>query len=134
MSNSKAAPPEERLIVLLRHGIAEDATEEKNDETDTFTVPAKTTMQLTDIVMSNPQGDFGRVRVRIGGRELFDMALENFRDIDYHFVTPINGAAGDQLEMVVNCRKAGQPPQQSTPPTTCDTAMYVGGELTKKVG
>jgi phosphohistidine phosphatase len=32
MSNSKAAPPEERLIVLLRHGIAEDATEEKNDE------------------------------------------------------------------------------------------------------
>ena len=90
-------------------------TEEKNDETDTFTVPAKTTMQLTDIVMSNPQGDFGRVRVRIGGRELFDMALENFRDIDYHFVTPINGAAGDQLEMVVNCRKAGQPPAAEHP-------------------
>lgn len=32
MSNSKAAPPEERLIVLLRHGIAEDASEEMKDE------------------------------------------------------------------------------------------------------
>ena len=37
--------------------------------------------------MSNPQGDFGRVRVSARRPELFDMALENFRDIDYHFVT-----------------------------------------------
>lgn len=32
MSNSQPAPPDERLIVLLRHGIAEDPSEEKRDE------------------------------------------------------------------------------------------------------
>jgi phosphohistidine phosphatase SixA len=32
MSSSKAAPPDERFVILLRHGIAEDPSEEKRDE------------------------------------------------------------------------------------------------------
>jgi hypothetical protein len=106
-------------------------TADGDDETRSFTVPAKQTMAMTDIVLSNPQGDFGRVRVSVAGQELFDMALENFRDIDYHFVAPIRAAAGQQVEMVVNCREPGKPPAQTPPPTTCDTAMFFSGELTK---
>lgn len=101
------------------------------DDTRTYSVPDGNTMSMTDIVLSNPQGDFGRVRVRVAGRELFDMALENFRDIDYHFVAPIQGKAGQAVEMIVNCREPGKPPAQVPAPTTCDTAMFFGGELTK---
>jgi phosphohistidine phosphatase len=32
MSTSKAAPPEERFVILLRHGIAEEPAAEKKDE------------------------------------------------------------------------------------------------------
>ena len=107
-------------------------TAKGDDETRSFPVPAGKTMAVTDIVLSNPQGDFGRVRIRIAGQELFDMALENFRDIDYHFVAPIQASPGDLVEMVVNCRLPGKPPAQTPAPKTCDTSMYVGGELTKK--
>jgi hypothetical protein len=110
------------------------STAKGDDETDTFTIPARTTMKMTDIVLSNPQGDFGRVRVRLGGDELFDMALENFRDIDYHFVAPIEGTAGQQVEMIVNCREPGKPPAQTPAPTTCDTAMFFAGESTRRTG
>jgi hypothetical protein len=104
------------------------------DETVTFTVPKKTVMQLSDLVMSNPQGDFGRVKVSLEDQVLFDMALENFRDIDYHFVTPIEGKADQQLKMAVDCRAPGQPPKQTVTPKRCDVGMYFGGENTKKQG
>ena len=37
MLTSKAAPPEERFVILLRHGIAEDPTEGKKDEDRSLT-------------------------------------------------------------------------------------------------
>ena len=77
--------------------------------------------------------DFGRVEVLLNERVLFDMALENFRDIDYHFVSPIEARAGDDLIMRVRCREPGAPPGQGNGPETCDTSMYFGGEFTKRV-
>lgn len=45
MSTSKAAPPEERLIVLLRHGIAEDPTPDKKDEDRSLTAEGHARMK-----------------------------------------------------------------------------------------
>lgn len=45
MSTSKAAPPEERFIILLRHGIAEEATPEKKDEDRGLTVEGHARMK-----------------------------------------------------------------------------------------
>ena len=103
-----------------------------DDDTAAFVVPERQTMQVTDIVLSNPQGDFGRVEVSIGDAQLFEMALENFRDIDYHFVTPLRADAGDELTMRVECAEVGRPPSQPRP-STCDIAMFFGGELTRPV-
>lgn len=98
-------------------------------ETAAFTVPARSTVQITDMVLNNPQGDFGRVQVAIGDRPLFDMALENFRDIDYHFVTPLRADSGQALTMTVSCAEAGRPPRQAAP-DACDVAMFFGGDVT----
>lgn len=101
--------------------------------TGTFTVPAKSTLNLRDFVMSNPQGDFGRLRVRLNSDVIFDMALENFRDIDYHFVVPVVAKAGDELTLTSRCNRKGAPPSGGTP-ATCDQGMLFGGELVKKTG
>lgn len=94
-------------------------------------VPEKRTMSVTDLVLSNPQGDFGRVEVAFAGRTLFDIALENFRDIDYHFVAPIDVPQGQGLTMTVTCRKPGVPPEDTRPTDECDTSLYYGGTVAK---
>jgi hypothetical protein len=127
-------PPKGTFVTTPFSNRLQVNTPKNATRTATFVVPAKTTMKLTDLVMSNPQGDFGRVQVKLKGVTLFDMALENFRDIDYHFVSPIEGAAGDSLQMVVECRQPGRPPESGSNPTTCDTSMYFGGEFVKKTG
>ena len=108
-----------------------DTREGETRQVSSVPVAAKTTMNVTDLVMSNPQGDFGRVQLLLQEKTLFDMALENFRDIDYDFVAPIEVPSGQVLTMKVTCRKAGAPPEQTTPPSACDTSMYIGGDMVK---
>jgi hypothetical protein len=99
--------------------------------TTAFTVEDGATVRLRDFLISNPQGDFGRVQVQLDGRTLFDLALENFRDVDYHFQSAIVAGAGSDLTMTVRCDEVGVPPAQTPPPTTCDTAVYYGGTLSR---
>jgi hypothetical protein len=98
---------------------------------NSFVVPSSQTLELTDLVLENPQGDFGTIRLSLNGNTLFFLALENFRDVDYHFVSPIRATAGQQLLMTVQCNKVGAPPDAAPAPTQCDTAVYFGGTITK---
>jgi hypothetical protein len=50
---------------------------------------------------------------------LLRLRLENFRDIDFHFVTPIVVAAGQSLDLSLACTGSG----------TCDPAVYYSGYL-----
>ena len=43
---------------------------------------------VTDIVLQNPTGDIGSVQISRDARVLMTSALENFRDLDLHFVAP----------------------------------------------
>lgn len=88
------------------------------DEDDTFA--------LTDVVLSNPQGDFGRVELIVDGDVRLSHALENFRDLDFHFVSPIQ--VTDFVEIEVQCRTPGEPPD-ADPVDSCDVAALLGGKL-----
>ncbi|MFE6102225.1 hypothetical protein ACFVQ4_19945 [Streptomyces laurentii] len=92
-----------------------------------LTVPAKKAFRVTDIVVQNPQGDAGSVVVTVGQRT-FNLALENFRDSDYHFVSPIVVPAGSRLTMTVDCRKVGRP-VNAPPPSRCSVSMFAGGTM-----
>ncbi|HEY0360153.1 MAG TPA: hypothetical protein VGD11_16350, partial [Mycobacteriales bacterium] len=61
---------------------------------------------------------------------LFNLALENFRTSDFHFVSPIQAKAGQTITMTVRCNDVGQPPARPAP-TTCSTAAYLGGTVDK---
>jgi hypothetical protein len=86
-----------------------------------FAVPDGRVLGLTDIVLQNPGGNTGTLSVQRDGTVLLVVALENFRDLDYHFVTPIVFTSGQKLELVATC---------SSP--SCTPGLYFNGVLTEQ--
>jgi hypothetical protein len=57
------------------------------------------TLFVTDLVFSNPDGTSGSLRLRRGNQDLMVLNLDNFRDLDFHFVTPIAIGSGQNLRL-----------------------------------
>jgi hypothetical protein len=72
-----------------------------------FPQPFTAQFSLTDFVLQNPAGDTGRVEISRDGTVLFTSALENFRDLDQHFVAPYVFKTGQNLTMTVTCTTPG---------------------------
>jgi hypothetical protein len=71
------------------------------------TAAANTTLIITDLVLQNPQGDTGRIDVIVDGRAVLTFALQNFRDYDYHLVSPIEIPAGRSITVQTRCGTPG---------------------------
>ncbi|HLX34128.1 MAG TPA: hypothetical protein VKR30_02680 [Candidatus Limnocylindrales bacterium] len=57
-------------------------------------------LYITDLVFSNPSSTAtGEIRLERSGEVLLSFQLQNFRDLDFHFVTPIVVADGQQLTL-----------------------------------
>ncbi|HVK20122.1 MAG TPA: hypothetical protein VM677_02055 [Actinokineospora sp.] len=87
------------------------ATTDLNDF-DGFTadpLPDGKTLVVTDIVLQNPRGDSGTLRILRGDQILLEFGLSNFRDVDYHYLEPLTFAPGQQLKVEVNCALPGAP-------------------------
>ncbi len=91
------------------------ATDGSNPNSTAF----KKTYFLTDLVFANPNGRAGSLELRRNGFVLITLRLENFRDLDFHYVTPIVVQAGQNLELAVACTSSG----------TCDPSVYFSGFL-----
>ncbi|WP_405823650.1 hypothetical protein OG705_27245 [Streptomyces sp. NBC_00838] len=92
-------------------------------------VPAGQTFELTDIVVQNPQGDAGTVVVSAGQEtRVLSLGLENFRDSDYHFVTPILVPGGSTVTMTIDCRRVGRP-VGAPAPSRCSESLFLGGNM-----
>jgi hypothetical protein len=63
-------------------------------DTQAYTVPPKKVFFVTDLVLANFQGDVGVLTVSFGNQVITTIALETFRNQDYHWVTPIEVPAG----------------------------------------
>jgi hypothetical protein len=81
---------------------------------------AKNLFSLTDVVLSNPRGHAGTLTVLRDDDVLLQSDLANFRDLDYHFVSPLVFAPGQKLRVrVTDC---------VTPaPNQCEAAVLVSG-------
>ncbi|MFD0823199.1 hypothetical protein ACFQ0D_33900, partial [Micromonospora zhanjiangensis] len=75
--------------------------------TDIYIVPSRKVFVLTDIFLQNPQGDEGRLDLSVDGTTVLTVALNNFRDLDYHMVSPIEVPAGKVVSLKTTCRRAG---------------------------
>jgi hypothetical protein len=72
-------------------------------------VPADKTLVITDLLLQNPHGDTGTVRIMRGDKVLYEFGLANFRDYDYHSIAPLTFGQGQKLQVAVNCQTPGAP-------------------------
>ena len=75
------------------------------------------TLFVTDFVFSNPNGAEGAVVVLRNDVPLMQLRLENFRDYDLHFVTPIVFGPDDTFNLSLACSSGG----------SCDPAVLYSG-------
>ncbi|AXX32797.1 hypothetical protein KCV87_28575 [Actinosynnema pretiosum subsp. pretiosum] len=72
----------------------------------------KKTLAITDLIVQNPRGDAGTVRLlreSNGARStLLVLGLANFRDQDYHYVQPLRFKPGEKLVLSVSCQNPAE--------------------------
>ena len=103
----------------------------KPNGNNVYSPPNKATLTITDLVFSNPQGDYGEITLT-GGTALFDLNLSNFRSDDYHFLTPLVIAPGQKLVLGGGCSAAGtiDTAAGGSTATSCKDSVLVSGILT----
>ncbi|MGK5628965.1 COG1470 family protein [Streptomyces sp. URMC 123] len=75
----------------------------------TYQVPAGKVFGITDLVVANFQGDEGLLTLTFGDSKVTTIALETFRNQDYHWVTPIKVTENATVTAAVTCAKPGTP-------------------------
>ena len=98
--NETSAPSNFRLEVTAAAGAPGAPT---LGTTSGITNPENTTFALTDLILQNPGGDVGRIRVKLNGATILESAMENFRDLDFHFVSPYVVQPGEAISVEIDC-------------------------------
>ncbi|WP_108953506.1 COG1470 family protein [Streptomyces fragilis] len=99
-------------------------------KTGTYQVPAGSVLGVTDIVVANFQGDEGLLTITFGDRKITTIALETFRNQDYHWVTPIKIAENETVTIEVTCGKPGTP-ASGRQAKECHEVLNVSGVLSR---
>lgn len=74
---------------------------------ESFTVASDRVVSVTDVVFQNPGGAVGRITLLRSGEVLLESELANFRDLDFHFVAPIQFEGSDTVEIRLDCEIPG---------------------------
>ena len=105
--------PSSSSVTINRSGVASG-----NGNQVLYTVPSGHTLQITDMLIQNAAGDNGTLSLARGGSVLMQWSMADFRDLDYHWVSPVLFTAGNTVVMSVSgCTN------------TCHPALYYAGML-----
>ncbi|MFI2608362.1 hydrolytic protein [Kitasatospora sp. NPDC018619] len=96
--------------------------------TGSYPVPHGKVLDITDIVVANFQGDQGVVTITAGNKTITTIALETFRNQDYHWVTPIQVPEDQAVTANVTCEAPGTP-ASGKQAATCHELLNVSGTL-----
>jgi hypothetical protein len=80
-----------------------------------YTVPQHQAVDISDLVLQNPRGDTGYLRLMVGNNVVLEEGLANFRDLDYHYVVPLHADPDQPVVIAVNCQAPGGGANQCTP-------------------
>jgi len=107
-----------------------------SNNTEAYTVGDKDTLSISDIVLENPQGDSGTFAIQVvdgsNTSTLLQENLDNFRALDYHFVSPPVLTGKQKLQVQVTCPANNG--AQATPPSPgrqCTPSVLFSGFLKK---
>ncbi|MEU9663899.1 COG1470 family protein [Streptomyces chartreusis] len=110
--------------------IQASAKQRDSDAFDTqayYTVPDGMTVYVSDIIFENSAGDLGVVRLLREDQSLLQLSLDSFRNIDYHFVEPLEFGEGQRIVLSVRCDGPGGSLSESSTGGTCTPAAYISG-------
>src|SRR5579859_6223436 len=111
-STALGDPTDGRLAVAVAPASSGNATVD----------PGTKVLSVTDIVLENSQGDVGTLTIARASQVLLSIQLGNFRDLDYHFVSPMQFSK-QKMVVTVTCTTPG-----GTPPAgACSDAVYYSG-------
>ncbi|WBP85429.1 COG1470 family protein [Kitasatospora cathayae] len=96
--------------------------------TGSYQVPHGKVFDITDIVVANFQGDQGLLTITAGKQTITTIALETFRNQDYHWVTPIQVPEDQAVTATVTCESPGTP-ASGKQAATCHELLNVSGSL-----
>ncbi len=70
-----------------------------------FTEPTQPNkpLDVTDLQLQNPAADSGYLEVRRGNQVVYRAGLDNFRDLDQPYVTPVRYAKGQKVTVAIQC-------------------------------
>lgn len=77
-------------------------------------------VSVTDLAFQNPRGDSGLITLTCGGTTLYQTELENFRDLDFHFIAPVPCGPHTSLTLNVQCQTPGSGQSACTPAVSLD--------------
>ena len=109
-------------------GTIEVRTNAGQRATGTYVVPEGKVFRITDIVLANHQGDEGVLTIAFGERTITVIALETFRNQDYHWVTPIDIPENGTVTATVDCARPGTP-ASGVQAQNCAQLLNVSGEM-----
>ncbi|WP_344839859.1 hypothetical protein [Kribbella ginsengisoli] len=110
-----AAAPTGPLPLSFRVATEAKLVTDGSFQTFSYTAPPKKRIEIADLVLQNPRGDSGILRISIGKDIVLEIGLANFRDLDYHYLEPLNAAVGQPVVVSVNCTAAGVGSDRCTP-------------------
>ncbi|MFE5586790.1 hydrolytic protein [Kitasatospora sp. NPDC056531] len=93
-----------------------------------YQVPHGKVFDITDIVAANFQGDQGLLTIKAGKQTITTIALETFRNQDYHWVTPIQVPEDQTVTANVTCESPGTP-ASGKQAATCHELLNISGTL-----
>ena len=106
-SPTTSATPASTTGTPISSSLQSNASPATTYSTVPYAVPANETLDVSDVVLQNPQGDTGELQVRAGSTTLIQLGLANFRNIDYHFAQPIVFTTVAPLVLAVQCQNPG---------------------------
>jgi hypothetical protein len=86
-------------------------------------IPAKKVLWISDLFLQNPNGDAGELRIQRGPDVLLVFGLQNFRDLDYHFIQPAQFDSQSPIVVSVDCKN---------PSGNCTPSVYFSGQEVDK--
>jgi len=111
-----SAGPATPTPAQVGNGVPQDgrlAADGSNPPSTTF----GSSFYMTDLVFANPNGRAGTLQLLRDGFVLVTLRLENFRDLDFHYVTPVVIQKGQKLSFTASCSSSG----------ACDPSVYYSG-------
>jgi hypothetical protein len=87
-------------------------------------IPGGSVLYVTDLVFENPDGLTGTAQLTRGGLTISQLRLENYRDLDYHYVTPVVVKSGQKLTFSASCTSLLG---LDATPAPCNPSVYYSG-------